>query len=364
MIMMNNFKNEPIELRKAMLNAVGRILDSGWYVLGPAVKKFEQRWAQECGVQYGVGVGNGMDAIEIALRTLEIGPGDEVITTSMTAFATVLAIHRAGAIPVLADIDPDTALLSLESAQRCLTPQTKGVVLVHLYGQIADMYAWVDWCTKVGIALIEDCAQAHLATWQGQPAGSFGQISAFSFYPTKNLGAIGDAGMLITRDESLANKAYCLRNYGQSSRGCHTELGLNSRMDELQAELLMIRMSWLEEFIYARRAIAQTYQDRMHHPLVKMMRMPDELSFHVYHLFVVTCEDRDALQAHLLKCGVQTLIHYPIPIHLQKPCSDLRCDPQGLMNTERHAKTCLSLPCHPQMKFNEIMSVITSVNSF
>ena len=185
MILMNDFKAEPPELRDAMVEAVRRVLESGWYVLGNEGLAFERQWASTCNVGHGVGVGNGMDAIEIALRALDIGPGDEVITTPMTAFATVLAILRAGATPVLADIDPETALLSIDSVARCVSSKTKALLLVHLYGQVRNMNAWLDFCAKHGIKLVEDCAQAHLATWQGKVAGSFGVAGAYSFYPTK-----------------------------------------------------------------------------------------------------------------------------------------------------------------------------------
>src|SRR5262245_29159120 len=233
MIPMNDFRAEPQEMREAMLGAARRVLVSGWYVLGSEVSKFESRWAATCGVARGVGVANGMDAIEIALRALGIGPGDEVITTPMTAFATVLAIYRAGAVPVLADIEPESGLLSLESAGRCLSARTRAVVLVHLYGQLRNIDQWQSFCAGHGIQLVEDCAQAHLASRHGKLAGSFGVAGAYSFYPTKNLGAPGDAGMLVTNDPGIADRAAILRNYGQSMRYHHPVLGLNSRLDEL-----------------------------------------------------------------------------------------------------------------------------------
>ena len=191
MILMNDFKAEPAELREAMLAAAARVLESGWYVLGKEVSTFEQQWADLCGVSCGIGVASGMDAIELGLRALDIGPGDEVVTTPMTAFATVLAILRAGATPVLADIDLSTGLLSPASAERCITANTKAILLVHLYGQVRQMDVWSDLCKLKGVDLIEDCAQAHLASWGGGVAGSFGTIGAYSFYPTKNLGAVG-----------------------------------------------------------------------------------------------------------------------------------------------------------------------------
>jgi dTDP-4-amino-4,6-dideoxygalactose transaminase len=364
MILMNDFKAEPAELREAMLEAVRRVLESGWYVLGKEVDAFEKQWAQACGVAHGIGVGNGMDAIEIALRGLDIGPGDEIITTPMTAFATVLAILRAGATPVLADIDADTALLSMSSAKRCLSPKTKAIVLVHLYGQVRDMTEWANFCETEGIYLIEDCAQAHLATLQGKAAGSFGVAGAYSFYPTKNLGAPGDAGMLVTRDTALAERAVKLRNYGQSERYHHPELGMNSRLDELHAAMLTERLKWLPQFTEQRHQIANAYRTSMNHPLVRHLAEPQESNAHVYHLFVVTCPQREALQAHLQAQGIQALIHYPVPVHQQLTGTKLKRDPNGLIESERHAAQCLSLPCHPQMSSRDIVHVINAVNSF
>ena len=364
MILMNDFKAEPLELREAMLKATNRVLESGWYVLGNEGKQFEEQWSTVCGVGHGIGVGNGMDAIEIALLGLSIGGGDEVITTPMTAFATILAIIRSGAKPVLADIDSETALLSIESVRRCLTANTKAVVLVHLYGQVRLMDEWVIFCEENKIMLIEDCAQAHQATWQGKVAGCFGQAGAYSFYPTKNLGAVGDAGMLVTNNSTLAEKARQLRNYGQSERYLHPVTGMNSRLDEIQAAMLSERIKWLPEFTKCRRQIADTYHSKIDNPLVKHLIKPKQKSAHVYHLFVITCPQRDALQAHLLKKGVQALIHYPVPVQQQKPCSEFARDPKGLKNSEKHASMCLSLPCHPQMPNTDIECVIESVNSF
>ncbi len=364
MILMNDFKTEPIELREAMLDAVQRVLESGWYVLGREVIAFENQWASVCGLAHGVGVGNGMDAIEVSLRALDIGPGDEVITTAMTAFATVLAIVRAGATPVLADIDPETALLSIDSVARCHTPRTKALVLVHLYGQVRGMDAWISFCSRHGIALIEDCAQAHLATWRGRVAGSFGVAGAYSFYPTKNLGAVGDAGMLVTHDPALAQRAGRLRNYGQSIRYHHPELGMNSRLDEMHAAILAERLKWLPQFTKRRHEVAGAYRTGIRNTQVHLLAAPEETSAHVYHLFVIACERRDRLQTHLREHQVQSYIHYPVPIHRQVPCQKMTRDPQSLGCSERHAATCLSLPCHPQMTDSDVATVISVVNSF
>lgn len=364
MILMNDFMAEPAALRSAELEAAERVLKSGWYVLGHEVSAFEQVWAERCRTTRAVGVGNGMDAIEIGLRAMDIGPGDEVITTPMTAFATVLAIVRAGATPVLADINPRTALLDPESVERCITAQTRAVVLVHLYGQIRGMGRWVELCNHYGIALLEDCAQAHLAEWNGQVAGSFGRVGAYSFYPTKNLGAIGDGGALVSSDELLMDRASVLRNYGQSVRYEHPELGLNSRLDELQAALLKVRLDWLDGFTRRRREIAASYLAGLDNPLIKLLQPPGHPENHVYHLFVITCCQRVRLSGFLEERGVATLIHYPIPVHQQPPFRDVSRDPQGLTASERHAGKCLSIPCHPQMSNADVAHVIEAVNDF
>lgn len=361
---MNDFKAEPIELRDSMLKAVSRVLDSGWYVLGKEVESFEKEWAANCKTTYALGVANGLDAIEISLRASGIGKGDEVITTTMTAFASVLGIIRAGATPVLADIDQHTGLLSIESTKRCLSKNTKAILLVHLYGQIRNMAAWLSLCEENNIDLIEDCAQAHLASSNGKVAGSFGKIGAFSFYPTKNLGAPGDAGAITTNDAALKEKASYLRNYGQSKRYYHPELGLNSRLDEIHAAILSERLKWLSQFNQCRQVIASAYYEGLNNPIVRLMAIPESTTSHVHHLFVITSDHREKLQAHLNNNGIQTLIHYPVPIHFQEPCINIKHDPFGLQTSERHASTCLSLPCHPQMLDSDIQKIIDSVNSF
>jgi dTDP-4-amino-4,6-dideoxygalactose transaminase len=363
-ILMNDFKAEPQALRDAMLSAAERVFASGWYILGREVEEFERQWAEACGARYAVGVGNGMDAIEISLRALGIGPGDEVITTPMTAFASVLAVIRAGATPVLADIDPDTALLSVDSVRRCLSKKTKGLLLVHLYGHLRNIEEWASFCSDNRLELIEDAAQSHLAASRGKIAGTFGRVGAYSFYPTKNLGAIGDAGAVITDDKDLAGRAGRIRNYGQSERYHHPELGMNSRLDELQAAILTERLKWLRESTEKRRAIAERFFSGIRNPEVTTLARPTEPSSHVYHLFVVTCRDRNKLQAHLAGNGVQSLIHYPIPVHHQEPCRDAKRDPAGLKVSERHAETCLSIPCHQQMSDGDVERVIQAVNSF
>lgn len=364
-LLMNDFKAEPEELRQSEIAAMERVLRSGWYVLGREVETFERNWATVCGTSHVVGVANGMDAIEVGLRALGIGDGDEVITTPMTAFATVLGVLRAGAVPVLADVDPSTGLLDPRSVERCISPRTKAVLLVHLYGRMGDMDAWVDLCTSRGILLLEDCAQAHLARWNGRVAGSFGSFGAYSFYPTKNLGAIGDAGALVTGDERIAEQANVLRNYGQSVRYHHRVLGLNSRMDELQAALLCVRLEWLELFTQRRQQVAA----RLHEGLsacarIRPLARPKAPENHVYHLFVVACDQRDQLAEHLRENQVQSFAHYPVPAHHQPPGRGLRMDPMGLPAAEQLAKRCLSIPCHPQLDDAAVDRLIEVLDGF
>lgn len=344
--------------------AVRRVLVSGQLVLGEEVRDFENAWAKRCGVHFAVGVANGLDAIEIGLRSLGIGPGDEVITTPMTAVATVLGIVRAGAIPVLADIEPSTALLSLSSAARCVTPRTRAILLVHLYGQMRDLSEWSAFCDSHGLLLLEDCAQSHDATHDGKVAGSWGAFGAYSFYPTKNLGAVGDGGALVTNESVVDQAARSLRNYGQQTRYVHSHLGLNSRLDEVQAAILNTRLGTLTKWTHRRRQIAESYRTGICSDHVELMASPISPENHVYHLFVVRSTHRDQLQQHLLDANVETLIHYPVPVHRQTPFQALSADPVGLQNSDEHAARCLSLPCRPNLSGNDVDRVVEAVNSF
>lgn len=364
MIAMNDFKREPELLIQSEIDAVERVIRSGWWILGQEVEKFESDWSDWIGVRNTVGVANGLDAIEIGLRVLGIGEGDEVITTPMTAYATVLAIMRTGATPMLADINPDTAILSLESVQRCLSLKTKAVVLVHLYGQAGPSDELKSLCDNYGIHLLEDCAQAHGAKLNGKSVGTFGTVAAWSFYPTKNLGAVGDAGALTINDDELAEKARVLRNYGQTERYHHPVVGMNSRLDELQAAILRVRLPYIEEWNDKRRSVAGKYDAGLDNILVKAPLLPAEMERHVYHLYVLKSNRRAELAEYLKKKGVGSLIHYPIPIHHQQPCLTLPRDPAGLKVAEDHANSCLSLPCHPFLTSPEIDYVVEAVNSF
>lgn len=363
-VAMNDFRREPEALLEAEIAACERVLKSGWWILGEEVREFEAAWASYIGAGAVVGCASGLDAIELGLRGLGIGEGDEVITTPMTAFATVLGVIRAGATAVLADIDPQTAMLSPESVRRCVSSRTKAILLVHLYGRVGPVEELGALASELGIHLAEDCAQAHGAAVAGRAAGGFGSFAAWSFYPTKNLGAVGDAGALSTADLKLAEKARSLRNYGQAQRYHHTLLGMNSRLDEMQAALLRERLRYLDGWIAKRREIAHRYFAGISSASVALMTKPEDRMRHAYHLFVVRCPWRSQLQAHLKACGVESLIHYPIPLHLQEPCGAIGRDPMGLAAAEEHANTCLSLPCHPALSDEEIDRVISAVNQF
>jgi len=364
MIRMNDFRAEPEELLVAEARAAERVIRSGWFILGEELATFESDFASWAGLTRIAGVGNGMDAIEIGLRASGIGRGDKVVTTPITAFATVLAILRAGATPVLADIDPVTGVLDPASVARCLDPKTRAVLLVHLYGRVGDMDQWTEFCASQGIALLEDCAQAHGARWKGRAAGSFGLFGAYSFYPTKNLGALGDGGAVACSTAEMDATVRVLRNYGQSTRYCHDLEGLNSRLDEMQAAILRERLAWIDRFIARRRAIAEAYDAGIVNPRVRTPQLPESDGSHVYHLYVLFCEERDRLASFLNERGIETLVHYPVPAHRQKPTSALARDPQGLPQAEHFSATCLSIPCHPQMSDSDVNLVIESVNAF
>jgi len=226
------------------------------------------------------------------------------------------------------------------------------------------MESWVELCQRHGTALLEDCAQSHLASWNGRVAGSFGRAGAFSFYPTKNLGAVGDGGALVSDEDALANSARVLRNYGQSVRYEHPALGLNSRLDELQAAILRVRLEWLDAFTARRREISAAYDAGIDNPTIELLAAPAQPESHVHHLYVLLCEQRDRLAAHLQGQEIDTLVHYPISVHQQPPCRELRRDSQGLPAAERHAKRCLSIPCHPQMSDADVARVIEEINAF
>lgn len=335
--------------REEILEAVKRVLEGGNYILGPEVAAFERAFAAYCGVDHAVGVGSGTDALTLALRALNIGPGDDVITVSHTAIATVAAIIATGARPVLVDIEAAYYTMEPEWFQRAITPKTKAVIPVHLYGQPADMDAIMTIAREHGLFVIEDCAQAAGAIYNAKRVGSIGDAGCFSFYPTKNLGAIGDAGMIVTRNANLAGRIRRLRQYGWDENRMTEEPGLNSRLDEIQAAILNVKLKSLDEDNARRREIAHMYNEGLAGlPIALPKERPD--TTHVYHLYVIACKERDQLKKRLADSAVFAGVHYPMPGHLHSGY-DHRCQlpSEGFSVTESVQGNILSLPMYPEM---------------
>ena len=343
--------------RTAIDAAIRRVIDRGWYVLGPEVEDFEQSFAAACGAAHAVGVGTGTDAIAIILRGLGIGPGDEVITTPVSAAYTALACVMAGARPVFADIDPRRLTISPSAIESAITPRTAAILPVHLYGQPADMRAIMAIADARGLAVVEDCCQAHLATCEGRPVGSFGVAAAYSFYPTKNLGALGDGGAITTSDAALASRLKRIRNGGQTDRYHHGEMGVNSRLDEMQAAILAARLPLLAGWTAARRARAAAYRTLL--AGAGLVVPPECDAGHVYHLFPVLSPRRDGLQAALRAEGIETLIHYPVPIPRQPALQDQA--PAACPEADRVCAQVLSLPMHPGLSDEDLQAVAGAV---
>ncbi len=351
-----------------MRAAIDRVIASGWFVLGPEVEAFEAEFAAASGVPHAVGVGTGTDAIALILRALDIGAGDEVITPPLSAAYSALAVIMAGARPVFADIDPDRLTLDPGAVERAITPRTKAVLPVHLYGQAADMRQIEAVAARHGLAVVEDAAQAHLATSDGRAVGSMGVAGAISFYPTKNLGALGDGGAVITRDAQLAARIKRLRNGGQTSRYHHEEPGANSRLDEMQAAILRARLPHLVAWTARRRAIAAQYRRALGDvaidaAIAAAMTVPREFDpGHVYHLFPVLTPHREAFMAHLAQRGVEALIHYPVPIPRQPAFKAF--DPADCPVANRVCSEVVSLPMYPGLSDANISVVAESARSF
>ena len=325
--------------------AIERVVERGWFVLGPELEAFEREFAAACRAPHAVGVGTGTDALALALRVLDIGPGDEVITSPLSAAYSALAIMMAGARPVFADIDPDRLTLDPRAAEAAVTPRTRAIMPVHIYGQPADMAALMAVAARHRLRVVEDCCQAHLAECDGKPVGSFGDAAAYSFYPTKNLGALGDGGALTMADAGMAARARRLRNGGQTDRYHHGEFGINSRLDEMQAAILRARLPWLPKWIAERRQLAAGYRTRLTGAAVTVP--PECDPGHVYHLFPILSTERDALQARLKSRGVETLIHYPVPIPRQPALASER--PANCPVADRVCDQVLWRPLHPGM---------------
>ena len=340
--------------------AIDRVLASGWFVLGPEVEAFEAEFAAASRVPHAVGVGTGTDAITLMLRALDIGPGDEVITSPLSAAYSALAIMMAGARPVFADIDPERLTLDPRNVEAALTSRTRAIMPVHLYGQAAEMRPLEAIASRHNLALVEDAAQAHLATSDGRPVGTIGIAAATSFYPTKNLGAAGDGGAVLTRDAQLAARVKRLRNGGQTSRYRHDEFGVNSRLDEMQAAILRARLHYLPAWTAKRRAIAARYRAALEGADVSVPRELD--AGHVYHLFPVLTAERDRFQAHMKQRQVETLIHYPVSIPRQPAVATT--SPAMCPIADQLCSQVVSLPMYPGLPDAAVAAVAEAASTF
>ena len=339
-----------------------RVLRSGWYVLGEEVEAFEREYAAYLDIPHCVGLNSGLDALILAVRALGIGPGDEVIVQANTYIATVLAITHNGATPVF--VEPD-ALHGLDPARidAAISPRTKAIMAVHLYGQPCDMTGICAVAERACLPVIEDCAQSHGSLWKGRLTGTLGTIGCFSFFPTKNMGAFGDAGALVTRDAGIAERVRSLRNYGSRVKYVNDEEGINSRLDEIQAALLRVRLGHLAEINGERVTLAKRYTESLHSPFIRKPEIRPGAT-HVFYLYVIETEYRDGLQTHLADRGIGTQIHYPIPPHLSGAYKRFGLARGSYPLTERLADTVLSLPLYNGMNDSDTEAVCEAVNSF
>src|SRR5215213_3400692 len=344
--------------------AIQRVLSECNFVLGPQVEEFERDFARFVGCEHAVSVSSGLDALRLALIALDIGPGDEVILPANTYIATALAVSAVGGHPVLVDCDPRTYNIDVNLVEPAVTPRTKAVVPVHLTGQAADMDTILEVAGRHGLRVIEDAAQAHGTLYKGRSCGSLGSIGCFSFYPGKNLGAYGDGGIVTTHDPELAARMSRLRNYGQTAKYRHTEKGLNARLDTLQAAILSVKLRHLPRWNKARANHAEGYKQLLTGIGDLVFQKEAWYSTHVYHLFIVETEWRDALREHLGRRGIQTGIHYPIPIHLQGAYEELGYREGDFLEAERLAKRMLSLPMFPELRWEQIERVAGEIKEF
>jgi dTDP-4-amino-4,6-dideoxygalactose transaminase len=355
------FRTLEPDLREAM----ERVLARSWFILGEEGRCFEEEFARALGVPFAAGVGSGTDAIHLALRAAGIGPGDAVLTAVNSAVPTAAAICAAGALPCFADVDPLTGLLDPDSAAEHLTPRVKAIIPVHLYGRCAPMDPILDLAAKASIPVVEDAAQAHGATWHGRPAGGMSLIGCFSFYPSKNLGAYGDAGACVTADPECDRSLRRLRNYGEADRYHSISLGFNSRLDEIQAAVLRVKLTRLREWNARRREIAREYRNRLRGLPLLLPPSPEEAPVfadapdsEVQHLFVIQVARRDRFREEMARLGVGTQVHYPLPIHLHPAYAHLGLGPGSFPKAERRARHIVSLPMYPELTPGQIEHVV------
>jgi len=352
-------------LRNEVLNALEQVCESTSFAQGPATLKFEGEFAKYCGVDHCVSVNSGTSALHLALRCLDVGPGDEVVTVSMTFIATAWAISYVGATPVFVDIDPVRRTLNPDNLEAAITPRTKAIIPVHLYGMPAEMDRIMAIAERHGLPVIEDAAQAHGAKYQNKRVGKFGQIACFSFYPGKNLGAYGEGGALTTSDASIAHRARSLRDHAQSQKYLHDEIGYNYRMDSFQAAVLGVKLKHLDEWNKARNDCANLYTEFLKDSSYKLPAR-DSDSEGVWHCYVIEVPERDRVRSALQDVGIQSAVHYPVPIHLQKAYAHLGYRAGDLPVTEALCEHCLSLPIYPELskeKISRVASVLLDLES-
>jgi dTDP-4-amino-4,6-dideoxygalactose transaminase len=349
-----------LTLKSEILATFEEVLENMHLFLGPQLQAFEHAFAAYCGCRYGIGVSSGTDALALALRACDIGPGDEVITVSNTFIATVEAIAMVGATPVFVDIDPETYLMDWHQLSIVLTPRTRAVLPVHLYGHAAEMQPILDFAHAHGLHVIEDASQAHGATYQGRRVGSLGDIGCFSLYYSKNLGAFGEAGICTTNDGDLAEKIRMLRDHGSRVRYHHELMGVNARLDELQAAVLQIKMPHLERWNAARQVHAQIYTEQLRN-VVEAVPVVRPWGTHVYCYYVIQVAERDSFRKALEQLGIATGIHYPVPIHLQPACSQYGYTRGMLSITEAVASRIVSLPMYPELTEEQVQMVVNAV---
>jgi dTDP-4-amino-4,6-dideoxygalactose transaminase len=357
-----SFHKQHDTLKNEMSSAIKGVIDQGNFILGEQVHHFEQVYAERTGVTFATGVASGLDALTLSLRSLDIGPGDEIIVPAHTYIATWLAISSTGAIPI--PVEPDEKLLTIDPLNigKAITGKTRAILPVHLYGRLCDMKQIMSIAKDFNLAVIEDNAQAHFAKQDGKFAGSFGTINATSFYPTKNLGSLGDGGAVTTNNSELNERIRLLRNYGSGEKYYHEIKGFNSRLDEIQAAVLLVKLKYIEKFTQERIFLAKRYAEGLNdleELFVPKLKLDGS---HVYHQFVITCKKRDSLKKHLLSREIETLIHYPIPPHKQKAYPEF--NQYHLPITERLSEQILSLPIYPGMPEDHINRVIESIRSF
>lgn len=361
-IMPNRLDKGFYKYQAELENKALEVLRSGWYVLGPEVKAFEEEFAAYTGAKYCVGLASGLDALWLAFKVLGIGEGDEVIVQANTYIASVMGITINGATPVF--VEPDKYFnIDVDKIESLITSRTKAILVVHLYGQASRMDKVVALCRKYNLKLVEDCAQSHGACFEDKMTGTFGDIGCFSFYPSKNLGAFGDAGAIVTDDEEIAKAMRMYRNYGSEKRYYNKVVGANSRLDELQAGLLRVKLAHLQELTQEREALANTYLSKIKNDKITLPRICKNCS-HVWHQFVIQCKNRDELIKYLEERGIGSIIHYPIPPHLSEAYEYLGCKKGDYPITEAYADTILSLPMYNGMTEEEIEKVVCALNDF